>query len=213
MPDFAIKEWNETNFDVNSHPWLKEMYAHGRYAFASDYMRLHILAEQGGIYLDTDVEVNRSLDPFLSERCFFSFEFDSFLSTCLVGCEPGHPMIQAVLDRFDDMKGYEVNNTYWTRHMIEHYPEFRLNNRDQVIGEGIRILPKEYFVVPSFRSSENYSRHHAQGSWRADRKRSPWTQWVRRIVGEVVFYKLINIRMNWNSEFKRMEKARRRSAS
>lgn len=209
MPGFEVREWNESNFDVQAHPWMRKTCADRKYSFASDYVRFKVLAEEGGIYVDTDVELRKSLEPFLKERCFFSFEFDSFLSTCLIGAEPGHPLIRAMLARFDHMEGCQVSNVYWTRHMIENYPKLRLNNREQYIGDGIRVLPKEHFIVPAFGGSGNFARHHAHGTWKpgAAKRRRP--HWLRRVLGDVLFFKLVNLRMNWNSEFRRLERARR----
>lgn len=209
LPDFEIKEWNERTFDVQQHPWMQRTHDEGRFSFASDYVRFKVLEEQGGIYLDTDVELRKSLVPFLRDRCFFSFEFDSFLSTCLIGAEPGHPLIRAILGKFDHMDGCQVSNIYWTRHMIDTYPALRLNNREQYIGDGIRILPKEYFIVPGYGATANFARHHAKGTWKPGGGSSRRPHWLRRVLGEVLFFKLVNLRMNWNSEFRRLEKGRR----
>ena len=74
LPDYEIKRWDESNFDVNSIPYIKEAYAAGKYAFVSDYARLKILYEHGGIYFDTDVEVIKPLDDILSKGGFMGFE-------------------------------------------------------------------------------------------------------------------------------------------
>ena len=56
-PEYEIREWNETNFDVNSCPYTQEAYREKRYAFVSDFARFWILYKEGGVYFDTDVEV------------------------------------------------------------------------------------------------------------------------------------------------------------
>lgn len=56
-PEYEIKEWNESNFDVNCCDFVKEAYEMKKWAFVSDYARLKIIYEQGGIYLDTDVRI------------------------------------------------------------------------------------------------------------------------------------------------------------
>ncbi|MBO4679230.1 MAG: hypothetical protein J5626_06130, partial [Lachnospiraceae bacterium] len=56
-PDFEIKEWNETNYDINKHPFMRKAKECGKWSFVSDYARLDILYENGGVYLDTDVEI------------------------------------------------------------------------------------------------------------------------------------------------------------
>ena len=63
-PDYEIKEWNEDNFDINSYPYAKEAYDKRRLAFVSDVVRLYALYQEGGIYMDTDVEVLKPLDRF-----------------------------------------------------------------------------------------------------------------------------------------------------
>lgn len=77
MPDYSIKCWNEDNFDVDSVPWVKEAIQKKKWAFASDYIRLYALYTEGGIYMDTDVKVFRSLSKFL----FWDFFFSSGISS------------------------------------------------------------------------------------------------------------------------------------
>ena len=70
-PDYEIIEWNESNFDVNAIPYTAGAYKDKKWAYVTDYARLKIVYEHGGIYLDTDVEVLKSLDPFLEHKAFF----------------------------------------------------------------------------------------------------------------------------------------------
>ena len=58
-PYYEITEWNESNFDVNQNQYCREAYEAGKWAFVSDYARLKILYDYGGIYMDTDMEVRR----------------------------------------------------------------------------------------------------------------------------------------------------------
>ena len=55
LPEYTLKEWNEDNFDIASVPFVKEAYEHRKWAFVSDYVRLHALYHDGGVYMDTDV--------------------------------------------------------------------------------------------------------------------------------------------------------------
>ena len=68
LPDYEIKEWNEDNFDINYNNWTKHSYENKKYAFTSDVVRLYALYNEGGIYMDTDVEVYKPLDEFLNEE-------------------------------------------------------------------------------------------------------------------------------------------------
>ena len=68
LPDYEIKRWDETNFDVSIIPYTQEAYQKGKYAFVSDYARFWIIYHYGGIYFDTDVEVIASLDKIINSR-------------------------------------------------------------------------------------------------------------------------------------------------
>ena len=70
LPDYEVIEWNEDNFDINSNRYVKEAYESKKYAFVTDYVRLYVLYNHGGIYMDTDVEVLKPLDVFLVNRAF-----------------------------------------------------------------------------------------------------------------------------------------------
>lgn len=54
LPDYEFKLWDEKTFNINSSEWCKGAYANKKYAFVADYVRLVVLYENGGIYLDTD---------------------------------------------------------------------------------------------------------------------------------------------------------------
>lgn len=210
MPGFELVRWNESNVDIGAHPYLARMHREGKYAFASDYARLLVLLEHGGIYLDTDMRLKKSLEGFTTEECFWSFEFDHFISTAVIGSRPGHPFIRSLLEGYDAVDAPVINNVLVTRAFIEQFPEFRLNNKDQVVGEDIRIFPKEYLVIPSFRKDRNYSVHLAKNHWKPGRRKLRWGRAGRALLGDVLFYKLLNLVMGWGSEFPALEKARRR---
>ncbi len=191
LPDYKIIAWTEQNYDITSNPWMKLMHEQRKFAFASDWARLDILHQHGGIYLDTDVEVNKPFDPFLNEDMFWGFEYDCYLATCMIGSRPGHPLLQKILAEYDQRKDAPINNTIVTRYFLEHYDQFRLNNKEQHLADGIRIMPKEFFSVPSFDPMGNYCRHHGSNLWREGGKgTSPAKRLVRNILGEVLYFKL-----------------------
>ena len=73
MPDYEIIEWNESNFTFDN-AYAKEAYENKKYAFVSDYARLKVVYEYGGIYLDTDVELVKSLQPLLEKGGFIDLK-------------------------------------------------------------------------------------------------------------------------------------------
>lgn len=61
LPDYEIKEWNESNFDLDCCQFVKDAYKEKKWAFITDYVRLYAMVNEGGIYMDTDVEVCKPL--------------------------------------------------------------------------------------------------------------------------------------------------------
>lgn len=73
-PTYEIIEWNEENFDIKLNAYTKWCYDNKKYAFLSDYVRLLVVYQYGGLYFDTDVELIRSPDFLLEEEAFWGFE-------------------------------------------------------------------------------------------------------------------------------------------
>ena len=69
-PDYEIKERNESNFDKNISSYTQKMYQEQKRAFVVDYARFWILLHEGGIYVDTDIEIIKNLDPLRGHQCF-----------------------------------------------------------------------------------------------------------------------------------------------
>lgn len=90
-PDFEIIEWNEKNFDVYENDYCHEAHDSEKWAFVSDYARLKIIYEQGGVYLDTDVELLKPLFPMISEGIgFLGFQNEEEVATGLGFAAPPH---------------------------------------------------------------------------------------------------------------------------
>lgn len=104
-PDYEIKQWNESNYDVNSHPFMATAFKNGRWAFVSDYARLDLINRYGGFYMDTDVELKKSLDVFQDCDCFFAMHQKTpLIATGLgFGAAPGHPAVKAMLAEYDGL--------------------------------------------------------------------------------------------------------------
>ncbi len=79
MPDYELKLWDTTNFDISSNIFVYEAYREGKWAFACDYVRLWALYNEGGIYLDSDVSVLKSFDEFLRYDFFSAVEYHNHI--------------------------------------------------------------------------------------------------------------------------------------
>ena len=84
LPDYKVICWDENSFDVYAHPFTKEAFESKKWAFITDYVRLYVLNEVGGVYMDSDVEVIKPIDEFLINSAFSSFESPYLIPTGLM---------------------------------------------------------------------------------------------------------------------------------
>lgn len=171
LPDYEIKEWNEDNFDINYNDFTRQTYEKKQYAFTSDVIRLYALYTEGGIYMDTDVEVYKPLDEFLNEPAFTGFEDINYPVTATLGAEKGNPVIKMMLDYYNciDFKSYDIwtdyikyeeTNTCIMSNILGMLGIDRQRNETQHIKH-FTIYPQSYFFTPN----EGYTYHSFTGGW------------------------------------------------
>ena len=178
LPDYEIIEWNEKNFDVNINKYTEQAYKEKKFAFVSDYARLWVIYNYGGIYLDTDVEVLKNLDCFLANTCFMAFEGDHGVNLGLIfGALKGNKVIKEIMNKYENCYFINEDNTVNTKTIVHNTTEILINyglTLDSTIKqciEGIQIYPSIYFC-PDKRTRENLSYrdetftvHHYDASW------------------------------------------------
>lgn len=183
-PDYEIIQWNEDNYDIYKHPYMKQAYEAKAYGLLPDYARLDILYREGGIYLDTDVELRRNLDDMLCQEAFCGVEkWQTLNFGGLSGAVKGHPMIKAFLDAradilFIDSNGRENRNTcgfYDTPVAIA--AGYRLNGETQCVN-GMNIYAYDYFHPYDYMSGlvneteHTHSVHWFNGGWLDENQRT-----------------------------------------
>ena len=180
-PDYKICRWDESTFDINEIPYVKEAYEAKKWAFITDYVRLYVLKNIGGIYMDTDVEVIKNLDCFLNEKGFSGFEKIDAVPTGIMAAEKNHPFITELLHDYDNLHFLKddgtldlTTNVVRITNIAKKYG-LKLNNEKQTIN-GFTFYPKEFFCPKSSRTLEikltnnTYTIHHFAGSWNTENK-------------------------------------------
>lgn len=215
-PDFQIKEWNETNFDINSVPFVKEAIECKKYAFASDYIRMYALYHEGGIYMDTDVELIKPIDQFLVHRAFSGFENKICIPTALMGAEKYHPFFKMQMLYYHgrhflhkDGKMEVVANVNIITALARMFYGLELNNQYQELKNGVAIYPKEWFCPKSYVTKEinltenSYAIHHFEGTWltNANRRADAFMKFISKCMTKKMFEK-----MNYSFERRAYEK-------
>ena len=73
MPEWEIKRWDESNFDIAKAPvYVRQAYEARKFAFVSDYVRLWALEQYGGLYMDVDFEVYKPFDDLMDKYAAFA---------------------------------------------------------------------------------------------------------------------------------------------
>ncbi len=188
LPDYEIMKWDRKRFDVESVPYVKEAYEARKYAFCADYIRIYALYHYGGIYLDSDVMVYKSFDPFMNLHSFSSVEFHAYflyahisnkkerlvgIEAAVLGAEKGASWLKDVLDYYEGrhftLNSKKLKNNIMPRviarvlhskYGFEYCPVF------QRLSNGMEIYPAEVFSSKRADGCPiKYSTHLGANSW------------------------------------------------
>ena len=176
MPDYEIKEWNETNSPLDS-LYSQRAYAKEFWSKVSNLARLQALYTEGGIYLDTDVELIKSLAPLMHHQCFLGFQIEKeqvdWATTGVLGAQPGHKFLERCIEltqeRFAETGKFYRSPTITTMVL----KEMGLKKYGLQEIEDVTLYPLEYFYPYSWTSKfspdcikENtYCIHYWEGTW------------------------------------------------
>ena len=210
LPEYEIRIWNEETFDIESVRYTKEAYESKKWAFITDYVRLWALYNEGGVYLDTDVEVLKSIDKFLEHGAFSGFESKYMIPTGIMASEKGNKWIEKLLEYYKDRSFYDSNNNPIlvpnTKIITDMSLEqgLKLNGKYQVIMGDVHIYPKEYFAPKSYVTEEinitknTYCIHHFSGSWVDKSKKNDkilkFKKNIVKLIGEDSYMYLMHVK-------------------
>ena len=178
-PDYEIIRWDESNYDCTKNEFLRAAYEAKKWAFVTDYARLDVVNQYGGVYLDTDVELIKPLDEMMDYQAFAGFECSGFVAFGLgFGSEANNVQLQEMLDVYSDISKFvDEEGNFKTdltcpivqTGILEKHGLVK-NNQRQSVG-GFEIFPEEYFCPMNYSFEYNnltentISIHHYAASW------------------------------------------------
>lgn len=193
LPDYQLMLWDLNRFDISSVSWTKEAFENKKYAFAADYIRCYALYKYGGIYLDTDVQVLKSLDDLLLLPYFLGIENPAIVEAAVLGFEKEHPLLKKMLDYYENRHFIKNNGEFDTKPLplvIEgiiktSFEIKKITSIEQFNSNKscINIFPEEYFSPKScadgkiYTTPNSYTIHHYNQSWQ-----SPMRKYGRMII-------------------------------
>ena len=198
-PEYEIIEWNESNFDVNSHPFTKAAYEAKSWAFVADYARLKVVYDNGGMYFDTDVELLKNPDFLLQNKCYIGVQQGAHLCTTGLGfgAVKFSPIVQKMMNKYDTLEfaieskekfacpylnnsvlaelGYQYSEKIWRHPLVTVYP--------CTFFDPIAPGDSQYLLGP-----DTVSIHHYAASWTG--KTNQLKRKLFRFIGNENIYKL-----------------------
>lgn len=203
-PDYEIIEWNESNYDVTKNSYMYEAYKAKKWGFVPDYARFDIIYTNGGFYLDTDVEILKSLDQLCDEKAYMGFEGGNWVNGGIgFGAEKGILLIKDLRDMYNELSFIKKDGTLNLLPSPHYITEFlqkkglvRNNSKQEI--EMMTIYPTEYFAPKDYYTgktelTENtISIHQYNASWQTPHKKRMLK--VRRLLGDKLYFKLVDIK-------------------
>lgn len=160
-PDYEIIQWNESNYDIKKNKYMSDAFKEKKWAFVSDYARLDIIYNFGGIYLDTDVELIKGLDDLLDEHCFLGIDKEDYcVNTGLgFGAEPQMDIIKNLRDIYNDVSFYNNDGTLnlkaCTKYTTEYLEKYGYERKDETQNIcDTKILNSEYFCPLNYETNK-----------------------------------------------------------
>lgn len=222
MPDWEIVGWTEQSIadycaknhqpsPLSNNHYCREALAARKYAFVSDYIRLWALEREGGIYMDTDVEVLRPFselsvvqDTHISAFIGFEDSLAHLPGTCVMGCQAHCQWVQDMLASYDGISfckddGSLDLTTNVQRMGCEMMARYGLvpNGKEQtlrVVDDELLMVYDHHVFSPITstrvmrKNAHTFCVHHFAGSWTGKKGKNHWTNhpFFREIINALI---------------------------
>ena len=172
-PDYEIIRWDESNYDISKNKFMKKAYEERKWAFVPDYARLDIIYQHGGFYLDTDVELIKSLDCLRGYEMYLGFDGPDTIGMGVgFGARKGHRLLRKMMDIYDEMT-FEADNMVSSNVILTDIlkTEGILINNEYQQKDDFVVFPSEVLTPFSYDglgcgvTDKSISIHHNEGSW------------------------------------------------
>ena len=165
-PSWTIRQWNESSIDVSGCSYAQACLQRKDWAYLSDYVRLQALAKEGGVYLDTDVELLKPLDGFIDGLFHIGYMHNCALGTAVMISPANHPLLDRLIAKYRTLppdRGIN-NNAILTEFFLKHVEGFRLTGRTWS-SPNTRVHPKSWFEQPTLSQAGGFAVHLFDRSW------------------------------------------------
>jgi hypothetical protein len=165
-PSWTIRQWNKSNIDVSECAYAQACLLRRDWAYLSDYVRLKVLAKEGGVYLDTDVELLKPLDTLIDASFHIGYMHNCALGTAVMISPSNHLLLAKLIAKYRTLppdRGVN-NNAILTEFFLKHVEGFRLTGRSWSTPN-IRVHPKTWFEQPTLDQTGGFGLHLFNRAW------------------------------------------------
>ena len=198
LPDYEFILWDAKKLAECNNVFANEAVSVRKWAFAADFVRLYAVYHYGGIWLDTDIEMFKSFDSFLSDGMFIGREYYvhhhpktgkdyTMLTSHCFGAEKEHPFIGECLEFYENRHFIRSHNEQLEqrlRYDMTIIPDLQMslaqnygfdnsnsNNNMQLLKNGVHVYPYQYFDQPGYTSMKDVvCIHRVAQSWNPNAK-------------------------------------------
>lgn len=198
-PEYEIKEWNENNFNIELCDYSKEAYSQKKWAFVSDVARIYALYNEGGIYLDTDVEILRNLDTLLYNKSFLGFEGTKWIATNIIGSEKNNDLFLKFLEEYYVRHFIKEDGSLDLTTNVEELTSYLVAKYNLILDGSLQhfddftIYPTDYFSPYDYiqgklnKTKNTYTIHWFSQSWIPQNS-------IRKIISQM-YHRLVGLKM------------------
>lgn len=222
MPDYKIKKWDKSAFNIHSSKWVEQAYENRKWAFAADYIRAYALYTEGGFYLDSDVKVVSSFDKYLNNGFVSSIEYhkkfhkyevdESFhrlpsvnyvfglgIQAAIIGSEKGHSFPLEILNYYNTRQFIKEDGSMdmlpapVIYALLLEKKGFKYTNQEQTLNDNIKIFKSDVFADFMSCTWSSKAIHMCNGSWVDNKKNTSKIGLLNKIQKVLFLRKLANM--------------------
>lgn len=187
LPEYEIVKWDLKRFPLDQNVWVKEAFENKKYAFAADYIRFYALYTEGGVYLDSDVEVLKPFDDLLGMPYFLGREnVSNKIEAAAMGASPKSLWVKECLNYYEK-KHFNGSQEQTSGLPLPHVMQRILSIQFGIIdinnptefnqsSSKIQVLPYPYFSPKNYTTQniqtteDTYCIHHFTSTWRSSKE-------------------------------------------
>lgn len=148
--DFEIKIWKEEDFNLDSVcEFVKFAKQNKKWDYLSDYFKMKVLYEEGGIYLENDMEPVKKFKYKSSAELFVGYEYRNSLTTGFIASTPGHKFTKSIMEYYESLTNpgfFPSRYVVWTEILYSLYPELKFSNVDKKVRD-LQTLNRKAFAL------------------------------------------------------------------